>query len=336
VVLSLEEVMRRRDLIAGIVGSAAAWPLAVRAQCERIRRIGLLSYSSAHDRTTQLRLSALEQGLQQAGWSEGCNIRIESRWGDGNIGNLRKYAEELIALTPDVILARGSAATTLLSQATRTVPIVFTDVPDPVGAGLVDSLARPGRNVTGFMLFEYSISSKWLELLKEIAPSVTHVAVLRNPTAIAGVGQFAAMQTAASSLRVDLQPIDVRNASEIERGILAFSGGPNRGLIVASSPLAALHRNLIIRLAAEHKLPAVYSFGYYSDSGGLIAYGPDPSDPFRRAADYINRILRGEEPTDLPVQAPTKYELVINLKTAKTLDLDIPPTLLARADRVIE
>jgi putative ABC transport system substrate-binding protein len=328
--------MRRREFIAGL-GGAAAWPVVARAQqSEHVRRIGVLSSLSAHDQTLQHRLSALEQGLQRAGWIEGRNIQIERRWSAGNADNLRGYAAELVALAPDVLLANGSAATTLLSQATRTVPIVFTDVPDPVGAGFVDNLPRPGRNVTGFMLFEYSISGKWLALLKEIAPTITQAAVLRDPTMVAGVGQFAAIQSVAPSLGIDLQPIDVRDAAEIERALLAFARGTNRGLIVVTSPLAALHRDLIIRLAAEHKLPAVYSFGYYAASGGLMAYGPDPNDPFRRAADYIDRILRGEKPADLPVQAPTKYELVINLKTAKALGLEVPHSLLTRADEVIE
>jgi putative ABC transport system substrate-binding protein len=327
---------KRRDFIT-LLGGAVAWPLVARAQQgDRMRRIGVLSSSSAHERTSQLRLSALQQGLQRTGWIEGRNIQIEKRWSAGNVENLRAYAAELVAHAPDAILANGSAATTQLSQATRTVPIVFTDVPDPVGSGLVDSLARPGGNVTGFMLFEYSISGKWLELLKEIAPTITQAAVLRDPSMIAGVGQFAAIQSVAPSLGVDLRPIDVRDAAEIERGMLAFAQRTNRGVIVVSSPLAALHRDLIIRLAAEHKLPAVYSFGYYAASGGLMAYGPDPNDPFRRAADYIDRILKGEKPADLPVQAPTKFELIINLKTAKALGIEVPPTLLARADEVIE
>jgi putative tryptophan/tyrosine transport system substrate-binding protein len=327
----------RREFITLLGGAAAAWPLAARGQQgDRMPRIGVLSSSSAHERTSQLRLTALQQGLQRTGWIEGRNIQIEKRWSAGNVENLRAYAAELVAHAPDAILANGSAATTQLSQATRTVPIVFTDVPDPVGAGLVDSLARPGGNVTGFMLFEYSISGKWLELLKEIAPTITQAAVLRDPSMIAGVGQFAAIQSVAPSLGVDLRPIDVRDAAEIERGMLAFAQRTNRGVIVVSSPLAALHRDLIIRLAAEHKLPAVYSFGYYAASGGLMAYGPDPNDPFRRAADYIDRILKGEKPADLPVQAPTKFELIINLKTAKALGLTVPDKLLVAADEVIE
>ena len=276
------------------------------------------------------------QGLQQLGWTEGRNAQMDWRWGAGNADNLRTYAAELAALAPDVILANGTASMTLLLQATRAVPIVFTDIPDPVGAGFVDSLARPGGNATGFMLFEYGMSGKWLELLKQIAPGVTRAAVLRDPATTAGVGQFAAIQSMAPLLGVELRPVDVRDADEIERGVTAFARGSNGGLIVASSPSAAVHRDLIIGLAARHRLPAVYSFRYYVTSGGLIAYGPDPNDPFRSAAGYVDRILKGEKPADLPVQAPTKYELVINLKTAKALGLDVPPTLLARADEVIE
>ena len=261
---------------------------------------------------------------------------IDRRWSDGSSDKLRAYAAELLAVSPDAIIANGSAAATLLLQATRAVPIVFTDVPDPVGAGLVQSLARPGGNATGFMLFEYGTSGKWLELLKQLSPSLTRVAVLRDPTMIAGVGQFAAIQSVAPQLSVEVRPVDVTGAHEIERGIATFVRGPNDGLIVASSPLAALHRDLIIGLAARHRLPAIYSFRYYVASGGLMSYGPEPNDPFRHAAHYVDRILKGEKPADLPVQAPTKYELVINLKTAKALGLELPPTLLARADEVIE
>ena len=271
--------MKRREFITLLGGAAAAWPLAARAQQrEQMRRIGVLSSSSAHEPTSQLRLNALQRGLQQAGWSEGRNVQIDLRWSAGNVDDLRKYAAELVALAPDAILANGSAALTLLLQATRIVPIVFTDVPDPVGAGFVDTLSRPGGNATGFMLFEYGMSGKWLELLKEIAPGVGRAAVLRDPAMIAGVGQFAAIQSVAPSLGVDLRPIDVRDAAEIERGVASFAREANSGLIVVSSPVAGLHRDLIIRLAAEHKLPAVYSFDYYAASGGLIAYGPDPND----------------------------------------------------------
>ena len=329
--------MKRREFITLLGGAATAWPLAVRAQhTERVRRIGVLTFSTMHDPASKARLGALQQGLQQLGWIDGRNMRIEYRWAAGDPDDLRKYAAELAALAPDVILANGSASIALLLQATRAVPIVFTDVPDPVGAGFVDSLARPGGNATGFMLFEYGMSGKWLELLKQIAPAVTRVAVLRDPTMTAGIGQFAAIQSVAPLLGVELRPVDVRDPGEIERGVTAFARGSNSGLIVASSPSAMVHRDLIIGLAARHRLPAVYSFRYYVTSGGLIAYGPDPNDPFRSAAGYVDRILRGEKPADLPVQAPTKYELVINLKTAKVLGLEVPPMLLARADEVIE
>jgi putative ABC transport system substrate-binding protein len=327
----------RRDFITLLGGAAAAWPVAARAQQpERARRIGVLTSSTMHDPTSQARLGALQQGLQQLGWTDGGNVRIDYRWAGGDPDHLRRYVGELVALAPDVVLANGSAAATLLLQATSAVPIVFTDVPDPVGAGFVDSLARPGRNVTGFMLFEYSMSGKWLELLTQIAPAVTRAAVLRDPSMTAGIGQFAAIQAVAPFMKVELHPIDVRDAPEIERAVSTFARGSNGGLIVTSSPSAARNRDLIIKLAAEHRLPAVYSFRYYATGGGLISYGPDPIDPFRRAAGYVDRILKGEKPADLPVQAPTKYELVINLKTAKALGLTVPPALLARADEVIE
>jgi putative tryptophan/tyrosine transport system substrate-binding protein len=327
--------VNRREFISLLVG--AAWPVAARAQqTDRARRIGVLTSLSMHDPASQARLTTLQQGLQQLGWTEGRNIHIDWRWGAGNADNLRKHAEQLTALAPDAIVANGSAAVALLLQATRAVPIVFTDVLDPVGAGFVDSLAHPGGNATGFMLFEYGVSGKWLELLKQIAPGVTRAAVLRDPSMTAGVGQFAAIQSVAPLLRIELRPVDVRDAGEIERGVTAFASGSNGGLIVASSPSAAVHRDLIIGLAARYRLPAVYSFRYYVISGGLIAYGPDPNDPFRSAAGYLDRILKGEKPADLPVQAPTKYELVINLKTAKALGIDIPPMMLARADEVIE
>ena len=326
-------MIRRREFVA----LAAAYPLLANAQpVERVRRLGVLTSSSMHDAASQLRLNALQHTLQQLGWIEGSKLLIDRRWSDGSSDKLRAYAAELLALSPDAIIANGSAAATLLLQATRAVPIVFTDVPDPVGAGLVQSLARPGGNATGFMLFEYGTSGKWLELLKQLSPSLTRVAVLRDPTMIAGVGQFAAIQSVAPQLSVELRPVDVREPHEIERGIATFVRGPNDGLIVASSPLAALHRDLIIGLAERHRLPAIYSFRYYVASGGLMSYGPEPNDPFRHAAHYVDRILKGEKPADLPVQAPTKYELLINLKTAKALGLEVPPTLLARADEVIE
>jgi putative tryptophan/tyrosine transport system substrate-binding protein len=324
--------MRRREFL-GVVGAAAAWPL--HAQ-EQVRRVGVVTSLAMHDPASQTRLSALREELQQLGWIEGRNLQIDNRFSAGNADALRKHVGELVALTPDVIVANGSLATTLLLQVTRTIPIVFTDVPDPVGAGFVDGMARPGRNGTGFMLFEYGMSGKWLELLKQIAPGVTLAAVLRDPSLTAGIGQFAAIQAVAPSFRVDLHPVDVRNAVEIERAVTAFASASSGGLIVTSSPAAARHRDLIITLAAKHRLPAVYPFHYYASGGGLVSYGPDPIDPFRRAAGYVDRILKGEKPADLPVQAPTKYELVINLKTAKTLGLTVPPTLLARADEVIE
>jgi putative ABC transport system substrate-binding protein len=330
--------IRRREFITLLGGAAAAWPITAKAQqqSERVRRIGVLTSLSMSDAASKARFATLQQRLGLLGWNDGRNTVIEYRWAAGDPDDLRKYAAELVALAPDVILANGSAAAAVLLQATRSVPIVFTDVLDPVGAGFVESLARPGRNGTGFMLFEYGMSGKWLELLKEIAPGLTRVAVLRDPAMTAGVGQFAAIQAMALSSRVELHPIDVRDAPEIERAISTFARGSNDGLIVASSPLAARHRDLIIKLAGAHRLPAVYSFRYYVIDGGLMSYGPDPIDPFRRAAEYVDRILRGEKPSDLPVQAPTKYELVINLKTAKAIGLEVPPSLLARADEVIE
>ena len=301
-----------------------------------MRRIGVLMGLSADDPEGQARLAAFLQGLQQLGWTDGRNVRIDFRWGAGDADRFRRYAAELVALAPDVILASGSPAVGPLLQATRTVPIVFAPVADPVGAGFVDSLARPGGNATGFMLFEYGIGAKWLELLKEIAPGVTRVAVLRDPAIASGIGQFGAIQAVAPSLGVEVSPVNVRDAGEIERAVAAFARGPNSGLIVTGSALAVVHRDLIITLAARHKLPAVYFERYFVAGGGLLSYGPDFVDQYRRAAGYVDRILKGEKPADLPVQAPTKYELVINLKTAKALGLDVPPTLLARADEVIE
>jgi ABC-type uncharacterized transport system substrate-binding protein len=329
--------MRRREFITLLGGAVAAWPLAARAQeSERVRRIGVLTSSSMQDLATQARFAALQQGLQQLGWTDGHNLRIDYRWAAGDADNLHRYAGELVKLGPDVIVANGSAAVALLLQATRAVPIVFTDVPDPIGAGFVDGMAKPGHNVTGFMLFEYGMSGKWLELLKQIAPDVTQVAVLRDPSMTAGVGQFAAIQAVAPLMRIELRPFDVRDPPEIERALVSFAAGSNGGLIVTSSPSAARHRDLIVRLAARHRVPAVYSFRYYVTDGGLMSYGPDPIDPLRRVAGYVDRILKGEKPAELPVQAPIKYELVINLKTAKSLGLEVPPSLLARADEVIE
>jgi ABC-type uncharacterized transport system substrate-binding protein len=328
--------MKRREFIA-LLGGAATWPLGARAQQgERVRRIGLLLNIRADDPQSQARLAAFAQGLQQLGWTIGQNVLVDYRWADGNAEIIRNHAAELVALAPDVILAHSSAALAPLLQVTRTVPIVFTIVADPVGAGYVEGLARPGGNATGFTNFEYGIAGKWLELLKEIAPGVTRVAVLRETAIAAGPAQFGAIQGSAPSLGVELRPVDVRDAGEIERAIAAFAQGSNSGLIVTGSPAAVVHRELIISLAARHRLPAVYNTRAYATSGGLISYGPDFVDQFRRAAGYVDRILKGEKPADLPVQAPTKYELVINVKTAKALGLEVPSTLLARADEVIE
>jgi putative ABC transport system substrate-binding protein len=315
----------------------AAWPLASRAQQpERVRRIGVLMALSANDPEGQARVAAFLQGLQELGWSVGRNVTIDIRWSTGNSADIRKYATELVALGPDLILAYSSNALASLLQVTRTVPIVFAVVADPVGAGYVDSLARPGGNITGFTPFEYSTSGKWLQLLKEIAPGVTRVAVFRDPSISVGPAQFAAIQTVAPSLGVELRPFDVRDEGEIERALSLFAQSPNSGLIVTGSAQAISHRDLIIALAARHKLPAVYFGRYWAAAGGLISYGPDFLDQFRRAASYVDRILKGEKPGDLPVQAPTKFELVINLKTAKTLGLDVPLGRQQRADEVIE
>jgi len=276
------------------------------------------------------------QGLRELGWTDGRNVQIVYRWSGGNAADTRKHASELVSLAPNVILSTGSAATGPMLQTTRTVPIVFVIVPDPVGSGFVKSLSRPGGNATGFMQFEYSLSGKWLELLKEIAPSVTRAAVIRDPDITAGIGQFAVIQSVAPSIGVDVRPVNVRDASKIERAVTTFARGSNGGLIVTASALSSLHRELIIALAARHKLPAVYYRRGYVTDGGLISYGYDADDQYRRAAGYVDRILKGEKPADLPVQAPTKYEMVINLKTAKALGLEVPPTLLARADEVIE
>ena len=293
---------------------------------------------AAADPESTARVTAFAQGLQESGWTIGRNVQIDTRWAAADADLFRRYAAELVALAPDIILilAGGGAVVPSLLQATRAIPIVFTQTPDPVGAGFVESLARPGGNVTGFMLYEYGIGAKWLELLKEIAPHVTRAAVIRDAAIASGIGQWGAIQTAAPSFGVELRPVDVRDASEIERAIAAFARSPNGGLIVAASTLAVVHRDLIVTLAARHKLPAVYPSRFFVRSGGLIFYGPDSVEPHRRAAGYVDRILKGEKPADLPVQAPTKYELVINLKTAKALGLEVPPTLLARADEVIE
>jgi putative ABC transport system substrate-binding protein len=328
---------KRREIITLFGCAAIAWPLAARAQQpERARRIGVLMTQAADDPDGQARVAAFLQGLRELGWIEGRNVRLDYRWGGGDVARIRRDAVELVALTPDVILASGGQVMGPLQEATRTVPIVFTQTADPVGAGFVASLARPGGNATGFTNFEYGVSGKWLEVLREVVPGITRAAVLRDATNPAGTGQWGAIQAVASPWGVELSPIDVRERGEIERGVLAFAAGSNRGLIVSSSGFAILHRELIIALAARHRLPAVYPFRFYAIDGGLISYGPDPIDPHRRAAQYVDRILKGEKPADLPVQAPTKYELVINMKTAKALGLDIPTTVLARADEVIE
>ena len=328
--------MRRREFIKVIGGAAVAWPIAARAQQpERVRRIGVLMYLAADDAEGQARLAAFIQALKQLGWSDGGNLRIDTRWATAD--DIRRHAAELAALAPDVLVAgNGTPTVAPLLQATRTVPIVFMTVIDPVGSGFVTSLAQPGGNATGFTLYEYSMSGKWLELLKEIAPSVTRVAVLRDPAAGSGTGQFGAVQIVAPSLGVELSPVDVRDAGEIERAVAAFARGLNGGLIVTGSAPGVAHRKLITTLAARHKLPAVYPGRYYVTAGGLVSYGPDFGDQYRRAAGYVDRILKGEKPADLPVQAPTKYELVVNLKTAKAMGVKIPPAVLARADEVIE
>jgi ABC-type uncharacterized transport system substrate-binding protein len=328
--------MRRRAFISLLGGAAAAWSLAARAQQgERMRRISVLVPQDQDSPVAQARIAALLQELQRLGWT-GRNVRIDIRWAGAEVENIRKHAAELAALAPDVILANGSVVVTPLLQATRTVPIVFVVVPDPVGAGFVDSLARPGGNATGFVQFEYGLSGKWLELLKEVAPRLTRAAVLRDAAIPAGTGQFGAIQSVAPSVGLEVSPVNIRDASEIERAVGAFARSANGGLIVTGSALAQLHRNLIITLAARYKLPAIYFERFFVTAGGLISYGPDLVDQYRRAGDYVDRILKGEKPADLPVQAPTKYETVINLKTAKALGLEIPQTVLARADEVIE
>ena len=330
-------MMRRLEFIAALGGAAASWPLSARAQqSERVRRIGVLAGLSADDAQGQARLVAFVQGLQQLGWTDGRNVHIDFRWGAGDADRFRRYAAELIALAPDVVLASGSPAVGPLLHATRTVPVVFASVGDPVGAGYVTNLARPGGNATGFMLFEYGIGTKWLELLKEIAPDVRRVAVLRDAAVASGIGQFGAIQALAPSLGVDVVPVNVGDASDIAQAVAAFAGGPKSGLIVTGSALAFVHRDQIVTLAAEHKLPVVYFERYFVAGGGLLSYGPDFVDQYRHAAGYVDRILKGEKPANLPVQVPTKYELVINLKTAKALGLEVPPSLLARADEVIE
>jgi putative ABC transport system substrate-binding protein len=329
--------MNRRAFISALGGAAAMWPPAARAQQrERMRRVGVLTPFAADDAEGQARLTAFAQAMQQAGWTLGQNLRLDYRWGDGKPDTMRKHAAELAELAPDVILANSSAAVLPLLQVTRTVPIVFAAVADPVGAGYVESLARPGGNATGFTALDYAFAGKWLELIKEISPRVNRLAVLRDSAIAVGAGQFGVLQAFAYSLGLELRPVDLREAGDIERAITAFAQGSNGGLIVTGSPAATAHRELIVALAARNKLPAVYHSPFYCAAGGLVCYGTDFVDQFRRAAGYVDRILKGEKTADLPVQAPVKYELVVNVKTAKALGLEIPPTLLARADEVIE
>jgi putative tryptophan/tyrosine transport system substrate-binding protein len=328
--------VKRREFIAGL-GGAMTWPVVARAQqTERVRRIGVLSPLAADDPEEKMRIAAFLQSLQQLGWIDGRNVRVDYRSSADNDADARKYAAELAALAPDLILAAGSSTVGPLLQTNRTVPVVFVTVVDPVGAGFADSLSRPGGNATGFTNFEYGLSGKWLQLLKELAPRVTRAAVLRDPTVAAGSGQLGAIQSVAPSFGVELSPVNMRDGSEIERAVTTFARGANGGLIVIAGGLAVAHRDLIIALAARHKLPAVYFSRIFVTAGGLISYGADLVDQYRRAAGYVDRILKGEKPADLPVQAPTKFELAINLKTAKALGLEVPQSLLARADEVIE
>lgn len=329
--------MRRREFLATATGAGLIWPFLARAQePERMRRIGALFTQPESSPQSQARKAAFVQGLLERGWAVGRNISIEYRWSAGNAELTRKHAAEFAASELEVVVCAGSSSVATMLQASRTIPIVFTIVPDPIGAGFVESQARPGGNATGFISFEPGVSSKLLELLKEVAPSVNHVAVIRDPNITGGIGQWSALQTVAPSLRVALRPINVLASSEIERTITDFAKTPNGGLVVTGSGLAVLHRDLIIGLAAKHNLPAIYYERFFTSSGGLLSYGPDYLDQYRQAAGYVDRILKGDKPADLPVQAPTKYELVINLKTAKALGLTVPPTLLARADEVIE
>jgi putative ABC transport system substrate-binding protein len=329
--------MRRRDFIASVAG-AAAWPsIAWAQQPERMRRVGVLEGIARGDQEPEANLAAFRQRLEQLGWKDGRNVRFDVRFGTGDAERIRKYAVELVSLAPDVVLAVGPNSVEALREATHTVPIVFVLVPDPVGAGFVDSQAEPGGNATGFLMFEYSLAGKWLELLKETSPAITRIAVLRDPSITAGTGQFAVIQSVAPSFGVDLRPIDVRDPANIERAIAAFARPGNGGMIVTASTSSVANRDLIIALAARYKMPAVYhERGLYTAAGGLMSYGPNFRDQHRRAAGYVDRVLRGEKPANLPVQAPTKYELVVNMKTAKALGLDIPETVLSRADEVIE
>jgi putative ABC transport system substrate-binding protein len=329
--------VNRRKLIALLGGAAASWPFAARAQQgERMRRIGVLLPAAADDPEYQTLVGAFLQELAQLGWTVGRNLQIDTRWAGANLAEIRRHAAELAALAPNVILAHANAAVGALLQVTRTVPIVFPVYGDPVAAGIVDSLARPGGNVTGFMSQDFSLSGKWLELLKQIAPGMTRVAVLRDSAIGTGTSQFAVIQAVAPSLRVEVNPLNMRDASEIERAVAAFARSPNGGLIVTANALSQLHRDLIITLAARHKLPTVYPNRFFVVAGGLVSYAADFIDQYRRAAGYVDRILKGEKPADLPVQTPVKYETVLNLKTVKALGLDVPPMVLARADEVIE
>jgi putative tryptophan/tyrosine transport system substrate-binding protein len=328
--------LKRREFITLLGGAGAAWPLAVRAQPERVRRIGVLMNSAADDAESHARLVAFRQGLQQLGWTDGHNVQVDVRWGMNDVSRLLRAAEELVASAPDAILAGVGGTSLPLMQATRTVPIVFAQGIDPVGIGQVASMARPGGNVTGFTQFEFTLSGKWPQVLKEIAPEITRAAILRNPSTPGGIGQWAVIQAAASSTGMEVSPVGIRDGDEIERGITAFANSPNGGLIVVVSALTTRHRQLIVELAARHRLPAVYPYRYYVAGGGLISYGVDLNGLYRRAAGYVDRILKGAKPADLPIQAPTKYELVINLKTAKALGLTVPPMLLAPADEVID
>jgi ABC-type uncharacterized transport system substrate-binding protein len=330
--------MRRREFLS-FASCAAAWPLsalAAHAQQERVRRVGILMNVPAEDQLGQLYVAAFQQQLQELGWSAGRNLRLDHRWVQANRDRLRKSAEELVALSPDVILVAGGNFAEAVQHASRTMPIVLAQSIDPVGAGYVASLARPGGSITGFTQFEYSLAGKWLQLLKEIAPDVANVAVLRDTVAAAGIGQWAVVQAAAEPMGLELTPISIRDVSEMERAVTAFARGSNGGLIVTLSPAATIHRQPIIASIARHRLPAIFPLRYFATDGGLMSYGPDLVDQYRRAAGYVDRVLKGEKPAVLPVQKPTKYQLTINLKTAKALGLTVPPTLLARADEVIE
>ena len=328
--------MKRREFITLLGGAAAAWPLAAQAQAERVRRVGVLQNFAADDAEGQVRLTAFGQGLQQLGWTVGRNLRIDYGWSVGDAEHIRKSMADIVALSPDIILAAGGRNMTVLQQANRTIPVVFVTISDPVSGGFVESMSHPGGNATGFSILEWSMTGKWLELLKQLVPQMTRVAVLRDPANPGGTGQLGAIQGVAPTLGVAVTPVGIRDAVEIERGLMDFARSPNGGLIVTSSILTEVHRDLIIALAGRHRLPAIYSARYLVVAGGLLSYGPDLVDQYRLAAGYVDRILKGEKPADLPVQAPTKFELVINLKTAKALGLDVPPSLLATADEVIE